>query len=138
MICGEQGSGKTVALCAKLLDLKKKYPKCLIRTNMNYLNQDDEIIHWKQLVDNDNGIYGQVEVLDEIQTWFSSLQSKDFPAEMITEISQQRKQRKNVTRHSTNIFKDSKTDPRANHFCIFANDIFRMPYYSTCVETTVF
>lgn len=63
---------------------------------MNYLHQDGEINHWKELVQNDNGIYGQVEVLDEIQTWFSSLQSKDFPPEMITEISQQRKQRKMI------------------------------------------
>lgn len=94
MFCGEQGSGKTTAIVHKLIDLKKQYPKCKIRTNMNYTKQDGEIDHWQTLVSNDNGEYGQVEVIDEIQTWFSSLQSKDFPPEMITEISQQRKQRK--------------------------------------------
>ncbi len=41
-----------------------------------------------------NGKYGVVNVIDEIQSWFSSLQSKDFPPEMLGEISQQRKQRK--------------------------------------------
>ena len=96
MFCGEQGSGKTTAVVAKLLELEKRYPKSKIRTNMNYANEVAPITHWKELVHNDNGIFGQVEVLDEIQTWFSSLQSKDFPPEMITEISQQRKQRKMI------------------------------------------
>lgn len=96
MFCGEQGAGKTTAVVAKLIELKHRYPAAKIRTNMNYLHEDGQINHWKELVQNDNGIYGQVEVLDEIQTWFSSLQSKDFPPEMITEISQQRKQRKMI------------------------------------------
>lgn len=94
MMCGEQGSGKTTTVVHLLMQLQKQYPRLKVRTNMNYLAQDGEINHWKDLVQNDNGEYGQVEVLDEIQTWFSSLQSKDFPFEMITEISQQRKQRK--------------------------------------------
>ena len=96
MFCGEQGSGKTTAVVAKLLELQKRYPKSKVRTNMNYVGEVAPISHWKELVHNDNGIYGQIEVLDEIQTWFSSLQSKDFPPEMITEISQQRKQRKMI------------------------------------------
>lgn len=94
MFCGEQGSGKTTSVVHLLNKLREKYPKCRVRTNMNYVHQDGEISHWQDLVQNDNGIYGQVEVLDEIQTWFSSNQSKNFPPEMITEISQQRKQRK--------------------------------------------
>ena len=97
MFCGEQGAGKTTAVVELLLmRLSKKYPRSKIRTNMSYKHQHGEIKHWKDLVQNDNGIYGQIEVLDEIQTWFSSLQSKDFPPEMITEISQQRKQRKMI------------------------------------------
>ncbi|WP_312700565.1 ATP-binding protein [Sedimentibacter sp.] len=94
MFCGCQGSGKTTAIVHKLIQLKKRYPKCLIRTNMNYKHEDAEIKHWKDLVSNSNETYGQIEVLDEIQTWFNSNQSKDFPVEMLTEISQQRKQRK--------------------------------------------
>lgn len=94
MFCGEQGSGKTTSVVHLLQVLKAKYPKCKIRTNMNYLYEDGQITHWKDMVSNSNGIYGQIEVIDEIQTWFNSLQSKDFPPEMLTEISQQRKQRK--------------------------------------------
>lgn len=96
MFCGEQGSGKTTAIIELLMRMKARYPRSKIRTNMNVAFEDGKIDHWKELVHNENGIYGQVEVLDEIQTWFSSLQSKDFPPEMITEISQQRKQRKMI------------------------------------------
>lgn len=94
LFCGEQGSGKTTAVVHLLQILKKKYPRLKIRTNFSYKYEDEELTDWKQLISNDNGIYGQVEVIDEIQTWFSSLQSKNFPPEMLTEISQQRKQRK--------------------------------------------
>jgi len=94
LFCGEQGSGKTVSVVDTLVKLKKKYPHLKIRTNFNYTNQDDEIGNWEDLVKNENGIYGQVEVIDEIQTWFSSNQSRDFPPAMLQEISQQRKQRK--------------------------------------------
>jgi len=94
LFCGEQGCGKTVAVVELLLRLKQKYPKMRIRTNYNYLNQDESLETWQQLVKNENGVFGQAEVIDEIQTWFNSTQSKDFPPEMLAEISQQRKQRK--------------------------------------------
>lgn len=94
LFCGEQGSGKTTAVVHLLHMMKDKYPDLKIRTNFNYNEQDEPIEDWTQLVKNENGIYGQIEVIDEIQTWFNSMQSKDFPPEMLTEISQQRKQRK--------------------------------------------
>lgn len=67
-----------------------------IATNMEYAHQDGRLDHWKQLLGRQNGLYGQVEVIDEIQAWFSSNQSKDFPPEMLAEVSQQRKQRKAI------------------------------------------
>lgn len=93
-ICGEQGSGKTVFLTKYLLDLRKKYPKLKIQTNYNFKYEDEKITHWKDVVERNNGVYGYVNVIDEVQNWFNSLASKDFPPEMMTEISQQRKQRK--------------------------------------------
>ena len=93
---GEQGSGKTTAVVHKLLQLQKRFPQLIVRTNMDYKYQDAELNHWKDLVQNNNGEFGQVEVIDEIQTWFNSNQSKNFPVEMLTEVSQQRKQRKMI------------------------------------------
>ena len=77
-----------------LLRLKKMYPRLKIKTNFNFNYQDGEINHWKDIVSSTNGIYGEINVIDEVQNWFNSLQSKDFPIEMISEITQQRKQRK--------------------------------------------
>jgi hypothetical protein len=94
LFCGEQGSGKTTAVADFLQKMQQRYGELKVRTNFNYKHQDDELNDWRELVKNENGIYGQIEVLDEIQTWFSSMQSKDFPPEMLMEISQQRKQRK--------------------------------------------
>ncbi len=74
--------------------IKNEYPLCKIATNFDFKDEDSKINSWKDLVFNNNGVYGQVDVIDEIQNWFSCNQSKDFPPEMIQEITQQRKQRK--------------------------------------------
>lgn len=94
IIAGEQGAGKSITLTYMLNRFQKMYPKLIVKTNYGYTRQDGEITHWKDVVASENGIYGEIDVLDEIQNWFSSLQSKDFPPEMLTEITQQRKQKK--------------------------------------------
>lgn len=94
LFVGEQGSGKTISLVYTLMQMQKQYPKMKVRTNMSYKYEGGEIKSWKNLVFSNNGIYGQIDVIDEVQNWFNSLQSKDFPPEMFSEITQQRKQRK--------------------------------------------
>ena len=94
VIAGEQGAGKTVTLAYLLRYYKQWYPYLKIKTNFGYKKQDGEINHWKDLVASENGIYGEIDCIDEVQNWFNSLASKDFPPEMMTEITQQRKQRK--------------------------------------------
>lgn len=73
---------------------QEMYPKLKVATNYYYKYEDKHIEHWKDIINYNNGKYGVIVVLDEIQNWFNSLQSKDFPPEMLTEITQQRKQRK--------------------------------------------
>ena len=90
---GEQGAGKTIALVHMINEWKQQYPKMKVSTNFYYEGQDGEINHWQDIMTHNNGVYGQVIGLDEIQNWFSSLQSKDFPPDMMAEITQQRKQR---------------------------------------------
>ncbi|MCM1334594.1 MAG: hypothetical protein NC084_00050 [Bacteroides sp.] len=91
LFVGEQGSGKTVSVVEFLHRIKGRFPACRIATNFDYIGQDDAITSWRDLIFNNNGIYGQADVIDEVQNWFSSNQSKDFPPEMIQEITQQRK-----------------------------------------------
>lgn len=97
LVCGEQGSGKTTTVVDLLLNRwQEQYPLLKVYTNLDYSLEDGKIEHWKDLLSEErsNGRYGVVNVIDEISSWFSSLQSKDFPPEMLGEISQQRKQRK--------------------------------------------
>lgn len=94
LIAGEQGSGKTITLTYMLREWQRKYPKLQVATNYFYAFQDLEIVDWHDIVSHNNGELGEIDVLDEMQNWFNSLQSKDFPVEMLTEVTQQRKQRK--------------------------------------------
>lgn len=96
LIAGEQGSGKTVTMVYMLNRFRKMYPKLKVNTNFEYVFQDGRIDNWTDLIDSTNGIYGVLDCIDEIQNWFNSLQSKDFPVDMITELTQQRKQRRAI------------------------------------------
>lgn len=96
LIVGEQGCGKTITLVYLLLKYQKQYPNLKVRTNMCYEYEDGCIDTWRDIIWSNNGENGQIDVLDEIQNWFNSLQSKNFPVEMLSEISQQRKQRKMI------------------------------------------
>lgn len=91
---GRQGMGKTIAMVQQTLQYQKEYPKCKVISNCGYAHQNAELNHWRQLMDYKNGIQGVVVQLDEMQNWFSSNQSKNFPPEMLEVICQNRKNRR--------------------------------------------
>ena len=91
---GRQGRGKTIAMVEQCLLWQKEFPKSKCLTNLAYANQDDELSHWRQLIDYKNGIQGVICLIDETQNWFSSNQSKNFPPEMLEVITQNRKNRR--------------------------------------------
>lgn len=94
IFCGRQGSGKTIAMTEYLIRLKKQYPLSKLMTNYGFTSQDNELADWKQLLNYKNGIYGVIIGMDELQNWFSSLASKDFPPQMLEVITQNRKNRR--------------------------------------------
>lgn len=94
MFCGEQGSGKTIAAIQFLRENLKKYPKIRIKSNIKISFQHGKIEHWQEILNSNNGSIGEIDFIDEIQNWFSSNESKNFPIEMLTEVTQQRKQHK--------------------------------------------
>lgn len=96
LFVGEQGSGKTLSAVHFIQQMKKKYPRAVVRSNITLAGQDGNIECWQDLVFNANAEYGQIEFIDEIQNWFNSMESKDFPPDMLQEICQQRKQRKAI------------------------------------------
>lgn len=93
---GKQGSGKSVGAVYYMDMLKKKYPKLSIMSNIHLSMSDYHLDDWHDIVFKNNGEYGQVVFLDEIQNYFNSMESKNFPPEMLQEVCQQRKQRKTI------------------------------------------
>lgn len=91
---GRQGMGKTIAMIEQTLRYQEEYPKCKVISNCSYAHQDAELKHWKQLLTYKNGIQGVVVQMDEMQNWFSSNQSKNFPPEMLEVVCQNRKNRR--------------------------------------------
>lgn len=94
IFCGRQGSGKTIAMTEYLLRLKYQYPMAKIMTNYGFTAEDTQLDDWHKLIDFKNGIYGVIAGMDELQNWFSSLASKDFPIGMMEVITQNRKNRR--------------------------------------------
>lgn len=94
IFAGEQGSGKSIAVAEFILRLKKMYPACKIHTNIDFKEQDGKVTSPDDFIMNNNGEFGMIVFLDEIQNWFSSMESKNFPVEALEDITQQRKQRK--------------------------------------------
>lgn len=93
MFCGRQGSGKTIGMVWYLDQIRRKYPNAHIYTNFDYVHQTAPLESLPDLLELRNGEDGVVFALDEIQNEFSSAASKDFPETLLSEITQQRKQR---------------------------------------------
>lgn len=96
LFVGRQGSGKTMSMVELIRRWQRKYPKCKVITNFDYKYQDGNLKDWKDLINYNNGHFGVIKAIDEIQTWFSSKESGKLPYEMLGEISQQRKQRSTI------------------------------------------
>lgn len=119
--CGTQGSGKTISAIKHLIDIKERYPKAIVVSNIQLANFKQksfsdkkslagnladlkpatEYIYFKSmeqlsiaLTNINNGFKGVIYIIDEIHTYFNALDSKNIPMYVFTEISQQRKQRK--------------------------------------------
>lgn len=101
---GRQGAGKTNAMIQAVRNMQYEYPLAKVMTNLKYTHQDEEITHWKKLVFYKNGIYGVIAALDELQNWFSSNQSKNFPPEMLEVITQNRKNRRVILGTAQNFY----------------------------------
>ncbi len=99
---GPQGSGKTLSAVNYVYNLARKYPKAKIVTNV-YLTDfsfDDERVfpfeNAEDLSRYNNGELGVIYLIDEIQLYFNSLESKNINPDVMVQISQQRKQRKHI------------------------------------------
>lgn len=95
LYCGRQGAGKTIGLVYDLERYRRKYPRAKIYTNFGYIHQTAPLSSLNDLINPDfkNGTDGVIFAIDEIQNEFSCANSKDFPESLLSQITQQRKQR---------------------------------------------
>lgn len=93
VFCGEQGSGKTIALVEFIMRMQKEYPKAKCITNLGYTGEDDVLTQWQQLLTYNNGKKGVIVGIDEIQNWFASGKNT-LPESMLEVVTQNRKNRR--------------------------------------------
>lgn len=101
---GRQGRGKTIAMCEFARRMQQQYSKAKCLSNLHFQGEDEELNDWRKLVDFTNGKYGIIALMDEMQNWFSSNQSRDFPPEMLETITQNRKNRRIILGTAQNFY----------------------------------
>ena len=101
---GRQGSGKTMSMVEFILRMQKEYPLAKTTTNFGLISQDKELKNWQMLIDYKNDKQGVIVGMDELQNWFSSNDSKNFPPEMLGIITQNRKNRRIILGTSQNFY----------------------------------
>lgn len=95
MFCGEQGSGKTIAMVHDALRIQKEYPLCKTITNFGLTSETDSLDDWHMLIDYTNGKQGVLCCIDEIQNWFMSGKNQ-LPEGMLEVVTQNRKHRRKI------------------------------------------
>lgn len=99
---GAQGSGKTLSAVNYVYKLMELYPNCKLVSNVDlrdfplddsrvfpFLNNDDFARY-------NNGDKGVIFLVDEIQLYLNSLESKNINLDVVAQLAQQRKQRKHI------------------------------------------
>lgn len=126
---GPQGSGKTISAVDYTRQISNKYPNAWIVTNM-YLNRDYfpgikiyEYTGFEDLGKYNNGFEGVIFLIDEIQLEFNSLESKNIDPVVMTEIAQQRKQRKHIVGTSQVFNRIAKPFREQFKFVVMCNNI---------------
>lgn len=84
--------------------MQNECPKSKVITNLGYLYEDTKLKDWRMLINYKNGFYGVIVCMDELQNWFSSNDSKNFPPEMLGVITQNRKNRRIILGTSQNFY----------------------------------
>lgn len=80
---GRQGAGKTVSMIEFAMSMQEEYPLAKCCSNLAYKYEDNKLKDWRMLMNYKNGKKGVIVIMDELQNWFSSNDSKNFPPEML-------------------------------------------------------
>lgn len=101
---GRQGAGKTISMIEFAMRMQEEFPLAKCITNLGYKYENTKLKDWRMLMNYKNGHSGVIVVMDELQNWFSSNDSKNFPPEMLGVITQNRKNRRIILGTSQNFY----------------------------------
>lgn len=106
---GAQRSGKTLNMIHTIREIHERYPKAIFVSNINLYGIPHEIYSGFQDFEKyDNGQDGIVFVIDEIQSLFSSMESKNVPPSQLQVWSQNGKNRRVILGTSQRFTRISK------------------------------
>lgn len=91
LFCGEQGSGKTMAMTYNINRLILEYPEVFVLTNYGLLCQDKPLNSSDDLLKYHRPYTGIIYGIDEIQTTWNSRKWKDMDMSIISALCQNRK-----------------------------------------------
>ena len=130
---GPQGSGKTLSAVKYVSMLMDAYPNALLCSNVDVKGYEDRFIVFdsvKKFKYINNGEYGVIYLIDEIQLLFNSLESKNMDLNLFTTICQQRKQRKHIV-GTTQVFnRISKGFREQFKYAVMCNKVFVFLQYN--------
>ena len=118
---GKQGRGKTISEIEFASRMQDEFPKAKCITNLKYNRQNAKLTHWKMLTNYKNGAEGVIVIIDELQNWFSCKDSKNFPPEMLSVVTQNRKNRRIILGSAQSFYmlaKDIRTQCTEVRSCI--------------------
>lgn len=135
VFCGEQGAGKTLSAVLLTLKLVQKYPNSILVTNTDIAGLPDDYKVYRYtgpqcISEYNNGEKGVIFFIDELQLDFNCLESKGIDPAIITEICQQRKQRKCIIGTSQIYSRLTKALREQIKFVIMCRSIFGFIQYN--------
>ena len=122
-IVGEQGCGKTITMNYLIRKYKYEYPLLKIKTNFECSAVKDRIHSFNDIDSKGNGVYGELDCISELQTWFDCLQSKNFPTSALATVTQQRHVHRAILADTQNFTRCAK-QLREQTFSVFEPHTF--------------
>lgn len=137
VFCGPQGAGKTLSAVQYVRKLAEKYPKMILVSNVEIKGLSIAVYPYTGIADfskYSNGFEGVVFLIDEIHIEFNSLESKNIDPSVMTEIAQQRKQRKHIVGTSQVFGRIAKPFREQFKYVVLCRCLWGVLQYNTLID----
>lgn len=136
---GPQGSGKTLSAVRYVRRMAERYPSMILVTNILVRGLPNSVIvypyeGWESLSKYNNGYAGVCYLIDEIHLEFNSLESKNIPVAVFTEVAQQRKQRKCIVGTTQVFTRLAKPFREQFRWLVACHNLFGLIQYNQLID----